>query len=111
VAAIIAALTPHQILSIAARESQAIRIRWAHDLRFWGELLRSAKARDDETLAELHLHAKLLFCGALVACDGAAETSTEPLVSLATRCQPKNRTMSTGDPAVRRHFAKPPSGG
>lgn len=65
VAELIAALTPRQIRAIAARESQGIRVRWADDSRFWRDLLVAAKAQDDERLAELHLHAKLLLCGEL----------------------------------------------
>lgn len=62
VAELIAALTPQQIRAIAAHESQGIRVRWADDPQFWRDLLASAKAGEDEKLAELHLHAKLLVC-------------------------------------------------
>lgn len=62
---LIAALTPQQVRAIATQESQSMRVRWADDPRFWQDLLMAAKAGDDEKLAEIHLHAKLLLCGEL----------------------------------------------
>lgn len=72
VAELIAALTPQKIRAIAARESQGIRVRWANDGRYWRDLLVCAKAGDDEKLAELHLHAKLLLCSELVQLHGSS---------------------------------------
>lgn len=65
VADVIAALTPQQIRAIAARERQGVQVRWADDPRFWRDLLSAAKAGDDQKLAELHLHAKLLMTSEL----------------------------------------------
>lgn len=62
---LIAALTPQQVRAIATRDSQGMRVRWADDPRFWRDLLVAAKAGNDEKLAEIHLHAKLLLCSEL----------------------------------------------
>jgi hypothetical protein len=66
VTSIIAALTPQELRMIATRESQAIRVRWSDDARFWRDLLLAASAGDDKRLAALRLHAKLMLCGELV---------------------------------------------
>jgi hypothetical protein len=58
----ISALTPHQIRTIASRESQAVQIRWANNLAFWKDLLVAAQAGRDEKLAALQLEAKLMLC-------------------------------------------------
>ena len=65
VISIISALTPHQILTVASRESASVKIRWASDLQFWEDLLLAAKSGDENKLAALHLHGKLSFCGLL----------------------------------------------
>lgn len=65
VAELISSLTPRQILAIATRESQSIGVRWANDPRFWRDLLLAAQTGNDERLADVQLHAKLLFCSEL----------------------------------------------
>ncbi len=65
VAKIIGELTPKDIRQIATREYSGITIRWANDAQLWRELLVTATAGDDDKLAALFLHAKLLLCGDL----------------------------------------------
>jgi hypothetical protein len=66
VAAMIGALTPGQVRDIASRRSGDIHVRWAEDGRFWRELLLAAEAGNEQAVAELHLHAKLLLLGPLI---------------------------------------------
>lgn len=65
VVAIISALTPQQIRTIAARECHAIQVRWVDDVQFWLDLLMAAVSGDEDRLGDLRLHAKLLLCGEL----------------------------------------------
>lgn len=65
VAATIAALTPQAIRDIALRECGSVQLRWACDLRFWGDLLLAAQNGDEEKLSELSLQAELLLCSVL----------------------------------------------
>jgi hypothetical protein len=65
VAKIIAELTPKEIREIASLEHSAITIRWAKDVQLWRDLLAAASEGDDDRLAALHLHAKLLLCSNL----------------------------------------------
>jgi hypothetical protein len=65
VADTIAALTPREVRHIAARHHASIQIRWANDVWLWQELLQAALRADDEELAVLHLHGKLILFGAL----------------------------------------------
>ena len=62
---VIAALTPKQVREISDRESQVIEVRWSNDPPLWRDLLLAAVAGNDEKMAELRLHAKLLLCGEL----------------------------------------------
>jgi hypothetical protein len=64
----VAALTPRQISAISARHGSALRLRWQDDPNFWTQLLRAAKSGNDDDLEDIHLHAKLLLSGELVAC-------------------------------------------
>jgi hypothetical protein len=66
VAEFIAALTPHQLDRIAADNYRALRLRWQDDAAFWTRLLEAARDDDEETLADIHLHAKLLLSGELI---------------------------------------------
>jgi hypothetical protein len=66
VAEFIAALTPHQLDRIAADNCRALRLRWQDDAAFWTRLLEAARDDDEETLADIHLHAKLLLSGELI---------------------------------------------
>lgn len=66
VAETIAALTPKSIREIAGRQYSSIEMRWVDDVEFWRELLHAAIAANEEDLAALHLHAKLVVLGELV---------------------------------------------
>ena len=66
VAESIAALTPQQLATISGQYSGALRLRWHDYPDFWTHLLGAARGDDQEALAEIHLHAKLLLCGELV---------------------------------------------
>jgi hypothetical protein len=66
VATLIASLTPQQLAKVSKDHSGALRLRWADDKDFWTRLLIAARDGDEEVLAECHLHAKLLLCGALI---------------------------------------------
>jgi len=65
VAQMIGALTPRQVRDIASRRRGDIQLRWHEDGHFWGDLLLAAETGDDERVAELQLHAKLLLLGPL----------------------------------------------
>jgi hypothetical protein len=66
VAEVIAALTPHQLDSIAADNRSALRLRWQEDAAFWTRLLEAARDGDEETLADIQMHAKLLLSHELI---------------------------------------------
>jgi hypothetical protein len=66
VADIIAALSPQQIADIAGHYSSELHLRWQGSAYFWTQLLRIACSGDSDALEEIRLHAKLLFCGALI---------------------------------------------
>ncbi|MEO8064752.1 MAG: hypothetical protein ABI821_18625 [Pseudomonadota bacterium] len=65
VANIIAALTPQQVRTIAAREPHAVRVRWGDDPWFWRDLLFAASISDQQRLAVLQLTGKLRICSEL----------------------------------------------
>jgi hypothetical protein len=65
VANIIAALTPQQVRTIAAREPHAVRVRWGGDPWFWRDLLLAASMSDHQRLAALQLTGKLRICSEL----------------------------------------------
>jgi hypothetical protein len=66
VATLIAALTPQQLATISREHSGALCLRWQDNSDFWTRLLFAARGGDEEVLAEIHLHAKLLLCGELI---------------------------------------------
>jgi hypothetical protein len=66
VAVIIGELMPGQVRDIASRASGDIHVRWEQNGRFWRELLFAAESGNEETIAELHLHAKLQLLGPLI---------------------------------------------
>jgi hypothetical protein len=66
VADVIAALTPRQIRMISTRFHHCVVVRWSEDSQFWRDLLVAAATGNEEKLGELHLLAKLSYCGALV---------------------------------------------
>ncbi len=63
----VAGLTPQQLDAICGLRSGALRLRWQEDLDFWARLVRAARDCDEEALADIHLHAKLLLSGELMA--------------------------------------------
>jgi hypothetical protein len=66
VADAIAALTPHQLDRLSAKHCEALQLRWQDDSNFWTRLLIAVRDNDEETLADIHLHAKLLLSGELI---------------------------------------------
>jgi hypothetical protein len=70
VAESIAVVTPQQLAGISGLHSRALRLRWDSEPDVWRELLRAATSDDQEALAEVHHHAKLLFCGGLISGRG-----------------------------------------
>lgn len=63
----IAGLTPQQLTEVAAQFKSALRLRWQEDVEFWTRLLKAAAREGNEgTLADVHLHAKLLLLGELM---------------------------------------------
>jgi hypothetical protein len=73
VAESIASLTPQQLATIAGDHSDALRLRWYDHPGFWPRLLRAARGGDEEGVAEIHLHAKLLVMGELTARSALAK--------------------------------------
>jgi hypothetical protein len=63
---VIAALTPQQLATIPSQHSEALTLRWQSDPDFWPGLLAAARGGDEEALADIHLHGKLLLSGALL---------------------------------------------
>jgi hypothetical protein len=77
VAELIAALTPQQLATISGKHRSALRLRWHGDPDFWAQLLNVARDDDEEGLAEIHLHAKLLLLGELIAQSSLALSGHE----------------------------------
>lgn len=67
VVGLMAALTPQQLAVISARHWGVLRLRWHDQPDFWTRLLVAARDDDEEALSEIHLHAKLLLSGELLA--------------------------------------------
>jgi hypothetical protein len=67
VVGLMAALTPQQLAVISARHWGVLRLRWHDQPDFWARLLVAARDDDEEALSEIHLHAKLLLSGELLA--------------------------------------------
>lgn len=66
VAELIAAMTPHKLDRLAAEHCSALRLRWQDNAGVWTRLLEAARDSDEETLIDIHLHAKLLLSGELI---------------------------------------------
>ncbi len=75
VAGRIATLAMQQIRTLAVESTPFLRIRWNDDAQFWRELLIAAREADEEALAVLRHHAKLLFCGELIGPARAASAT------------------------------------
>ncbi len=65
----ISSLAMQDIRTIAANHSTSLRIRWGNDAGIWRDLLVAVATDDEAALDEVRLHAKLLFCGDLIAWD------------------------------------------
>lgn len=62
----LARLTPHELDSVSARHSGALRLRWQTDAAFWARLVHASCTGDDHALTEIRLYAKLLLSGGLI---------------------------------------------
>jgi len=60
-------LTPQELDVVSGLQGGMLRLRWQQDQEFWARLVRAARNGDDEALADIHLHAKLLLSGELMA--------------------------------------------
>src|SRR4029077_5887714 len=60
-------LTPRRLTEIGPVARRELRLRWQQDTAFWELLLRAALKASREALSDVHLHAKLLLCGELLA--------------------------------------------
>lgn len=67
VAGIVSSLPMQDIRTLAAERSEALRVRWDEDSQLWRDLLVAVATDDEAALEEVRLHAKLLFCGDLIA--------------------------------------------
>ncbi|MDB6084807.1 MAG: hypothetical protein JWN43_2688 [Gammaproteobacteria bacterium] len=66
VANLIASLTLPQVRAIALKNTSQLRVRWDNDPEFWRDLLVASRAGDEQAIAALRRHGKLLFCGELI---------------------------------------------
>jgi hypothetical protein len=66
VASRIASLTLHRVRAIAMSDAQQFRVRWDNDPDFWRDLLIAGRAGDEQAMAAIRRHGKLLFCGEFV---------------------------------------------
>ena len=69
VSAIVAGLSAHELRDIAAQNAGEIEPRWRDSPHWWGALLAAAISDNQLALADIHLQAKLLLCGGLLASD------------------------------------------
>jgi hypothetical protein len=66
VATAIASLILPQVRTIAVGNTHRLRVRWDSHPEFWGDLLVASRGRDEQSMAALRRHGKLLFCGELI---------------------------------------------
>jgi hypothetical protein len=66
VCAMLAELGPQDVERIAARHSRHLRSRWEDLPLFWSNLLHAARAGDEDSLYELHLHGVQLLGSELI---------------------------------------------
>jgi hypothetical protein len=59
-------LAPQELDAVSGLRCGALRLRWQEDQEFWTRLVRAARDGDEEALADIHLHAKLLLSGELM---------------------------------------------
>lgn len=70
VARVISSLAMQDIRALATNQSSSLRVRWDSDAQIWRDLLVAVATDNEEALHEVRLHAKLLFCGDLIAWGG-----------------------------------------
>ncbi len=70
VARAISSLAMQHIRTLAIHQSNSLRVRWDSDAQIWRDLLVAVATDNQAALDEVRLHAKLLFCGDLIAWDG-----------------------------------------
>lgn len=70
VARVISSLAMQDIRTLAINQSNCLRVRWDSDAQIWRDLLLAVATDNEVALEEVRLHAKLLFCGDLIAWDG-----------------------------------------
>lgn len=63
----IAGMTAQEIRNVASKHSGEVGPRWRDAPEFWRKLLVAAQGGDENALADVHLHAKLLLSGELLA--------------------------------------------
>jgi hypothetical protein len=63
-------LSPQRLTEIGPVARRELRLRWQQDTAFWELLLTAALKDSRQALSEVHLHAKLLICGELLAAGG-----------------------------------------
>ena len=63
---LIESFTVSQIRAIALGNANQLRVRWDNRPEFWRDLLIACRSGDEQALAAVRRHAKLLFCGELV---------------------------------------------
>ena len=65
VTALIAPLSPRDLDRVVVQDIQEMRLRWENRPPFWKELFHAATQKDDESLANVHLHCLQLLGGEL----------------------------------------------
>lgn len=66
----LAGLSPQRLTELGQEAAGELRLRRQNDLEFWGSLLTAALKNSRQALSDVHLHAKLLLCGELLAASG-----------------------------------------
>lgn len=59
-------LTPQELDAVSGLQGGTLLLRWQEEQEFWARLVRAARDGDDEAVADIHLHAKLLLSGELM---------------------------------------------
>lgn len=85
VASVMAALVPRQLDYIGSHFCSEIQPRWGRAHGFWRRLLSAAIARNDASLAEIHLHALQLLGGEMMSVRRQAQETALHRSGLASR--------------------------
>jgi hypothetical protein len=70
VAESLAGLSPQRLTELGQEAAGELRLRRQEDHEFWGSLVTAALKNSRQALSDVHLHAKLLLCGELLAASG-----------------------------------------